>query len=108
MKRDRRGRFLAAAGGPAAASPEPRKRPAARASAEGEAGPEPTAGWAPVAAEDSAWARPGGAAEAGENWAGLGLGVRPGGFGVVPARGREGGCEASSGTKHQLLPYVGP
>ena len=104
MKRDRRGRFLAAAGGPAAASPEPRKRPAA----EGEAGPEPTAGWAPVAAEDSAWARPGGAAEAGENWAGLGLGVRPGGFGVVPARGREGGCEASSGTKHQLLPYVGP
>ncbi|XP_052541591.1 zinc finger protein 276 [Tympanuchus pallidicinctus] len=65
MKRDRRGRFLAAAGGSAAASPESRRRPAARGSAEGEAGPEPTAGWAPVAAEDSAWARPGGAAEAG-------------------------------------------
>uniref|UniRef100_A0A8B9BCR9 Zinc finger protein 276 n=1 Tax=Anser brachyrhynchus TaxID=132585 RepID=A0A8B9BCR9_9AVES len=70
MKRDRRGRFLAAAGGPAAASTEPRRRPgaaaaAARGPAEGTARPEPAAGWAPVAAAASAWARPGGAAEEG-------------------------------------------
>lgn len=93
MKRDRRGRFLAAAGGSAAASPESRRRPAARGSAEGEAGPEPTAGWAPVAAEDSAWARPGGAAEAGESWAGLCLRVGPRGGRGTGTRGRLRGLE---------------
>ncbi|XP_065517490.1 zinc finger protein 276 isoform X1 [Lathamus discolor] len=60
MKRDRRGRFLAAAGGPGAEPPEPRRRPGAAAR------PEPPAGLAPAAA--GAWTRPaalGGAPEAG-------------------------------------------
>ncbi|XP_065496809.1 zinc finger protein 276 [Caloenas nicobarica] len=67
MKRDRRGRFLAAAGGPGAAAPEPRRRPgtAARGTEAAEEPPEPPAGWAPATA---AWTRPGalgGAPEAG-------------------------------------------
>ncbi|XP_075622175.1 zinc finger protein 276 [Balearica regulorum gibbericeps] len=68
MKRDRRGRFLAAAGGPGAAAPEPRRRPGTAArGTEAAARPEPPAGWAPAAAA-AAWTRPaalGGAPEAG-------------------------------------------
>ncbi|XP_040471116.1 zinc finger protein 276 isoform X1 [Falco naumanni] len=67
MKRDRRGRFLAAAGGPSAAAPEPRRRPGptARGTESAAARLEAPAGWAPAAA---AWTRPaalGGAPEAG-------------------------------------------
>ncbi|XP_064884808.1 zinc finger protein 276 isoform X2 [Columba livia] len=75
MKRDRRGRFLAAAGGPGAAAPEPRRRPgtAARGTEAAEEPPEPPAGWAPAAA---AWTRPSALGEAPE--AGIGRALSTG------------------------------